>query len=214
MKKNIVKIIMLVLILSISLFMLSGCGNKKEETSSTSTSKTTNSENLKGLPVYKNPRRADFKTYEGAVDAKVSYPANWQLVETNKKQPVFLSGDGTDAMANLTSYLSDLTLEDLMEQSKKELQTKMKIQGDIKQEYVNLNGRRACRVDYILENDLQSSNKNATNETSETEVQDFNFTQMVFVENNKCYIVTTAAPVSTYEQVKGTLEDILKSFTK
>lgn len=212
MKNKIIKYVVVVAILVCSILVLAGCENKKEETNAT---KKYTSENLSGLTVYTDEKRKDFTRYSGAVDIKFSYPSTWKNVSENEKQPIFVSTDETGAMLNLTTYLTDVTLEQLMEQSKKELEEKMKINGDIKQEFINLNGRKAGRVDYVLTNTEQRFVEVNENEAKAEDVEiDYHFTQIVFIDDKTTYILSVAVPVENYETVKDNVESILKSFSK
>ena len=191
MKKNINTVVAISVILIIALIGLSGCQNKNN---------TENGNELEGLAVYTAEDKEGYTEYSGSIDAKFSYPSTWVSIGKDE-QPVFTSAKGDGSSVNLSSaeFPEAISFEGFIEASKLGITNEMTIVGDIKQEMVNLNGRKACRLDYIAQ---QSENVNV------------NITQEVFVDNGKVYILTVAANADNYDEAKTDLETIIKSFTK
>lgn len=191
MKKNINTVVAISVILIIALIGLSGCQNKNN---------TENGNELEGLAVYTAENKEGYTEYSGSIDAKFSYPSTWVSIGKDE-QPVFTSAKGDGSSVNLSSaeFPEAISFEGFIEASKLGITNEMTIVGDIKQEMVNLNGRKACRLDYIAQ---QSENVNV------------NITQEVFVDNGKVYILTVAANADNYDEAKTDLETIIKSFTK
>ncbi len=191
MKKNINTVVAISVILIIALIGLSGCQNKNN---------TENGNELEGLAVYTAENKEGYTEYSGSIDAKFSYPSTWVSIGKDE-QPVFTSAKGDGSSVNLSSaeFPEAISFEGFIEASKLGITNEMTIVGDIKQEMVNLNGRKACRLDYVAQ---QSENVNV------------NITQEVFVDNGKVYILTVAANADNYDEAKTDLETIIKSFTK
>ena len=191
MKKNINTVVAIFVILIIALIGLSGCQNKNN---------TENGNELEGLAVYTAENKEGYTEYSGSIDAKFSYPSTWVSIGKDE-QPVFTSAKGDGSSVNLSSaeFPEAISFEGFIEASKLGITNEMTIVGDIKQEMVNLNGRKACRLDYVAQ---QSENVNV------------NITQEVFVDNGKVYILTVAANADNYDEAKTDLETIIKSFTK
>ena len=190
------KLIVLALMLVVALLGLSGCQNNNNTTNNTGE----NSDELKGLTVYTAENKEGYTEYSGSIDAKFSYPTNWISVGKDE-QPVFMSSDGKGKSVNVSyaDYPEAMSFEGFIEASKLGIKNQMTIIGDINHEMINLNGRKACRLDYVAQ---------------QSETVNVNIIQAVFVDEGKVYILTVAANSDYYEEAKPELDTIIKSFTK
>ena len=190
------KLIVLALMLVVALLGLSGCQNNNNTTNNTGE----NSDELKGLTVYTAENKEGYTEYSGSIDAKFSYPTNWISVGKDE-QPVFMSSDGKGKSVNVSyaDYPEAMSFEGFIEASKLGIKNQMTIIGDINHEMINLNGRKACRLDYVAQ---------------QSETVNVNIIQAVFVDGCKVYILTVAANSDYYEEAKPELDTIIKSFTK
>lgn len=190
------KLIVLALMLVVALLGLSGCQNNNNTTNNTGE----NSDELKGLTVYTAENKEGYTEYSGSIDAKFSYPTNWISVGKDE-QPVFMSSDGKGKSVNVSyaDYPEAMSFEGFIEASKLGIKNQMTIIGDINHEMINLNGRKACRLDYVAQ---------------QSETVNVNIIQAVFVDGGKVYILTVAANSDYYEEAKPELDTIIKSFTK
>lgn len=189
MKKYMNKTIALLVILALALLALSGC-QKKEE--------VTNPE-LQGLSVYKEEKKDGYTEYNGNIDAKFSYPSNWASVGTDE-QPTF-NDTNSGVSVNLSSadFPENTTFEVFIEGSKLGILEKMTLDGDIKQEMINLNNRKACRLDYIAK---------------QSDTLNIHISQIVFIDDQKVYILTLAVDQNDYESKADLLNTIIKTFKK
>ena len=190
------KLIVLAFMLVVALLGLSGCQNNNNTTNNTGE----NSDELKGLTVYTAENKEGYTEYSGSIDAKFSYPTNWISVGKDE-QPVFMSSDGKGKSVNVSyaDYPEAMSFEGFIEASKLGIKNQMTIIGDINHEMINLNGRKACRLDYVAQ---------------QSETVNVNIIQAVFVDGGKVYILTVAANSDYYEEAKPELDTIIKSFTK
>lgn len=197
MKKIENKLIVLVLIIVIAVLGLSGCQNSNNDNTNNTSE---NNDELKGLPVYNAESKEGYTEYSGSIDAKFSYPTSWISVGKDE-QPVFMSSDGKGKSVNLSyaDYPEAMSFEGFVEASKLGIKNQMTIIGEINHEMINLNGRQACRLDYVAQ---QSEDINV------------NIIQAVFVDDGKVYILTIATNSDYYEEAKPELDTIVKSFTK
>lgn len=198
MKNNLIRNIVVVLMLLSSLFVLTACQKNNEN--------NVDSE-LAGLKEYKQSRLENYTEYNGSVGAKFSYPSSWLSTGTDDK-PIYMNTDGSGTSVNLSSadYMKTMTFENFIEASKAGIVEKMTVKGDVKDEMINLNGRKACRLDYVTENEQKSE------DGSTSEKVDISIIQIVFVEDDKVYILTIAT--MDPEGQTETIENIIKSFKK
>ena len=156
----------------------------------------------------------NFVQYRGEMDIKLSYPNTWQVIvdEENNKE-VYVSTDASRTMFNLASFETDLTLEELVDELKKELEENMTVVGDINTQIVKLNGKKAYKVDYILEIN-EATNEGIRKGTNETKLANYKFIQVSFIDNGIAYSLTITTPERNYNRTKSTIDEIIKSFGK
>lgn len=198
MKKNILKKSLIVLIMLISVVVLSGCGNNSNTNNSNNETNNT-TEDLNSLPVYNMESLENYTEYTDETSgAKVNYPSGWETLDQDGQK---LFRDSTLTGASLNINCADLpeamTFDAFIGASIEGIKQQMTIDGEVKQEWINLNGRKATKIDYVAK---QTDSTNVTIE------------QIVFIENNKAYILTLAVLSDNYDLVKTDLENIVKSF--
>lgn len=197
MKNTLLKVFILVLMILISLFVLSGC--QKNE--------------LEGLEIYKDSKEKDYSHYSGIIDVKLSYPSNWVIGNDDEKQPIYVATDGSRAMFSLESYKTELSIEELEDKIKDDLKNDVTTIGDVPSKFINLNGRKACLVEYVIEVD-EATEFSEKGEVLSTTPTKFKFTQVAFKEKDQVYSLTISAPEEGYKKVEYKINTIIKSFSK
>lgn len=205
MKKNVIKYALILVALVLSVFVLSGCENKQK----------TATENE--IPVYTNENRKDFSQYKGNIDVKVSYPSSWVNISGDETEIAYTSDDGTGALMNVTTYETDLNLEQLVEESILDLKQKILNNKEIKKQKINLNGREAYKIEYIIKTETGNIENNENSESTEDSILmnlNYRFIQVAFIDNGKAYILTIAVQDDKYDDTKNRIDSIIKSFSK
>ena len=199
MKKDILKKSLIVLIMLISVVVLSGCGNNNGENNTNNENNSTTTDDLSSLPVYNMETVENYTEYKDeASGAIVNYPSGWETLDQDG-QKLFRDSTLTGASLNINSadIPEAMSFDAFIGASIEGIRQQMTIDGDVKQEWINLNGRKAAKIDYAAK---QTDSTNVTIE------------QIVFIENNKAYILTIAVLSDNYDLVKTDIENIVKSF--
>ena len=199
MKKDILKKSLIVLIMLISVVVLSGCGNNNGENNTNNENNSTTTDDLSSLPVYNMETVENYTEYKDeASGAIVNYPSGWETLDQDG-QKLFRDSTLTGASLNINSadIPEAMSFDAFIGASIEGIKQQMTIDGDVKQEWINLNGRKAAKIDYAAK---QTDSTNVTIE------------QIVFIENNKAYILTIAVLSDNYDIVKADIENIVKSF--
>lgn len=199
MKKDILKKSLIVLIMLISVVVLSGCGNNNGENNTNNENNSTTTDDLSSLPVYNMETVENYTEYKDeASGAIVNYPSGWETLDQDG-QKLFRDSTLTGASLNINSadIPEAMSFDAFIGASIEGIKQQMTIDGDVKQEWINLNGRKAAKIDYAAK---QTDSTNVTIE------------QIVFIENNKAYILTIAVLSDNYDLVKTDIENIVKSF--
>ena len=186
MKKDILKKSLIVLIMLISVVVLSGCGNNNGENNTNNENNSTTTDDLSSLPVYNMETVENYTEYKDeASGAIVNYPSGWETLDQDG-QKLFRDSTLTGASLNINSAdIPEAMLFDaFIGASIEGIKQQMTIDGDVKQEWINLNGRKAAKIDYAAK---QTDSTNVTIE------------QIVFIENNKAYISTIAVLSDNYD---------------
>lgn len=228
MKKKITIYIAIVCILTLGIFVLSGCQNNEQTENNVSNNKTGNSirdqimnaqnniptntigatqVKLEDLEKYTKEADDNYTTYKDAEGLSFIYPKNWLSVG-NETEPAYMSTEGKgatltiskDIMSEDTTVVTDF--DAYMGYQKLYLMQNMTMLSDIKEKQVNLNGQRAYIINYVAE----------TGE-DETKAMQLNVTQVAFsTKGNKVYILTMIVVDKYYNDFKDTFEKITKSF--
>lgn len=165
MKKT--KLGLLAIIMLIAVMLLTGCGNND--------TKTGGKGELDGLPVYTAEETPDWSTFNAISGIEFKYPANYKSIGTTS-MPMYMDPDVAGATINVvtSSFPSSLTFEGYVEASLPGIKSQMTIEGDINVDYINLNGQKAAKLDYV----------------ATSKGQTMNITQVLIKKNGNAYILT------------------------
>ena len=182
------------------LFALTGCGNKKTNENKTDGSMEENStSDLANLPEYKMDSTEDTQEFQDASSgAKFNYPTKWEVIEQDGQKLVRDSSlTGASVNVNSADLPDSMTFDTFIAVSIQGLKQQMTIEGDVSQEWINLNGKRAAKLDYAAK---------------QTDATNVNIEQIVFKNDKKVYILTTAVLADNAEVAQPELQKIVKSF--
>lgn len=138
-----------------------------------------------------------YTTFTEMAGIELKYPANYKSIGTSD-QPTFMDPDVAGASFNIVSerFPSSLTFEGYVEASIQGIKSQMTVKGDVNTEYINLNDRKAAKLDYIVVSGSQS----------------LVITQIVIQKDKNAYILTLASLESDKEAVSEKFDNIIKSF--
>lgn len=188
MKKT--KLGLLAIIMLIAVMLLTGCGNNE-----------TKGDNLKGLPVYTAEETPDWSTFDKISGIEFKYPANYKSIGTSS-MPMYMDPDVAGATLNVvtSSFPSSLSFEGYVDASIPGIKSQMTINGDVKVEYINLNGQKAAKLDY------EATSQGKT----------MSITQVLIKKNGNAYILTLGVLKADKDENKAGInekyEKIIKSF--
>ena len=193
MSKKLTKSILLIIIMVIAVIGLTGC----------TANPFTNSEDkgdgeLGQLVAY--TAEQDYTGYtkcEAMAGVEFYYPSNYVSVGTST-QPMYMDPEIPGASVNLVSsdMPSSFTFEGYIDASIIGIKSQMTIEGDINKEYINLNGVKAAKLDYV----------------ATSEGQTMTITQVALEKDEKVYILTVGGLQSDAEAIKPKMEKMVKSF--
>lgn len=192
MKKT--KLGLLAIIMLIAVMLLTGCGNNDTKTGG-------KGDSVEGLPVYIAEETPDWTTFDEISGIEFKYPANYKSIGT-KTMPMYMDPEVAGATLNVvtSSFPSSLSFEGYVDASIPGIKSKMTINGDIKVEYINLNGQKAARLDY----------------EATSEGQTMSITQVLIKKNGNAYILTLGMLKADKDEntsgVNEKFEKIVKSF--
>ncbi len=199
-KKEWLKRSLLAVMAIVVLFALTGCGNKKTNENKTDGSTEENStSDLANLPEYKMDSTEDTQEFQDASSgAKFNYPTKWEVIEQDGQKLVRDSSlTGASVNVNSADLPDSMTFDTFIAVSIQGLKQQMTIEGDVSQEWINLNGKRAAKLDYAAK---------------QTDATNVNIEQIVFKNDKKVYILTTAVLADNAEVAQPELQKIVKSF--
>lgn len=199
-KKEWLKRSLLAVMAIVVLFALAGCGNKKTNENKTDGSTEENStSDLANLPEYKMDSTEDTQEFQDASSgAKFNYPTKWEVIEQDGQKLVRDSSlTGASVNVNSADLPDSMTFDTFIAVSIQGLKQQMTIEGDVSQEWINLNGKRAAKLDYAAK---------------QTDATNVNIEQIVFKNDKKVYILTTAVLADNAEVAQPELQKIVKSF--
>ncbi len=182
--KKLTKLGLLAIIMLMVVVLLTGCA-KKEENS------------LEGLAVFSEEETTDYTTFSEMEGVTFKYPSNYVSVG-KADNPIYMDPDVAGASINILSsnMPSTLTFEGYVDASIPGIKKEMTINGDIKKEYINLNGTKAAKLDYVA----SSENGNIA------------ITQILIVKDKKAYILTLGSLETDADKVNEKFDKIIKSF--
>lgn len=192
MKKT--KLGLLAIIMLIAVMLLTGCGNNDTKTGE-------KGDSLDGLAVYTAEETPDWSTFDEMSGIEFKYPANYKSIGTSS-MPMYMDPEVVGATLNVvtSSFPSSLSFEGYVDASIPGIKTQMTINGDIKVDYINLNGQKAAKLDY----------------EATSEGQTMSITQVLVKKDGKAYILTLgmlkADKDANTSGINERFEKIVKSF--
>lgn len=189
--KKLTKLGLLAVIMLIAVMLLTGCGNGAENQDSKK------EDDLEGLAVYTEEETPDYTTCTEVSGVEFKYPSNYTSIGT-ESIPMFMDPDVLGATINIvnSSFPSALSFEGYVDASIPGIKQQMTLEGEVQKEYINLNGRKAARLDYV----------------ATTQGQKMNVTQILIKKDNKAYVLTLGALEADKETISPKFEKIIKSF--
>lgn len=187
--KRTTKALSLMLILVVAVVTLTGCSMTKEGMTN----------DLEGLAVYTaSEDMTGYTKCEEMEGIEFYYPSNYVSVGKDA-QPMYMDPEIAGASVNLVSdnFPSAFTFEGYIDASIIGIKNQMTVKGDISKEYINLNGVKAGKIEYVATTDDENYMK---------------LTQVIIVKESKAYILTVGALENDYEALKPKLEQMVKSF--
>lgn len=196
MNKKTIKLVTLIAIMILVVITLTGCTAKPGKL--TKDEKTSTKDELSSLTSYVQDEDMEgYSKCEQMAGIEFYYPSNYSSVGKST-QPMYMDPDILGASVNLVSETvpSTFTFEGYVDASIIGIKKQMTINGDIDKEYINLNGNKACKLEYVA----TSSGKT------------MKITQVVLVKNSKAYILTVGSLKEDAEALQPKLEKMIKSF--
>ena len=152
--------------------------------------------NLSKLPVYNYEEDSNYVKYTDIEGIEFSYPSNYQPLES-AAQPTYMDPDILGASVNINYEDSkNLSLEKYLSLSEDSIKSVMSLEGEINEEYMNLNGVKAVKIDYIAK-------QNGVN---------VKITQAILIKSGKAYILTIGCLPGDEEAMKEKTDKMIKSF--
>ena len=152
--------------------------------------------NFAKLEVYNYEEDSNYTKYTAMEGIEFSYPSNYESIGT-ETQPTFSDPEVLGATVNLISEDSqNLSLESYMKISKESVKKSITLKSDITEQYINLNGIKASKIEYIAEQDNN----------------DIKIEQVIIIKSGKAYILTVGCLPSDAEAMKEKTNKIIKSF--
>lgn len=187
MKQNMKKLALGVIILLVALFVLTGCSTTEEK-----------QDDLAGLPVVNAEENEGFTTYTDKSGVSFAHPDNW--ISIGGDMVMFLSPDGSGTSVNMTSenVTSAISFSGYIEAAKVKVKAEMNVDGEIAQTEINLNGRKAYKLEYAASSQGVS----------------MKVIQVVIRDGETMYILTVGSTTEGFEQQRATLDKIVASFKK
>lgn len=170
---------------------------------------TTAEVNIEELEKYTKEEDSTYKTCTAENGASFMYPNNWVAV-SQVGELAFMAPDtkgssvnfATDSLAKSSTLVTDF--DGYMALQKLYLTQQMTMLSDLKEEIVNLNGRKAYIINYETE----------TAQSGTDQKIQLNVTQVAFDDNGEINILTLAVLRDYYSELEPTFEKIIKSFIK
>lgn len=192
--KKTTKLGILAVMMLIVVMILTGCANNE--------TKENEGDSLEGLAVYTAEDTPDWATCTEMEGVEFKYPSNYKSVGKST-MPMFMDPDVAGASINIVSsdFPDVLTFEGYVDASIPGIKSEMEIKDDnIKVEYINLNGKKAAKLDYV----------------ATSQGQTLAITQVLIKKEDKAYILTLGVLEADKEankaQINEKYEKIVKSF--
>lgn len=192
MNKKAIKVTILAIIMILAVLVLTGCTNplNKEENAQKN--------ELEGLAVY--TAGEDYTGYtkcEEIAGVEFYYPSNYVSVGKST-QPMYMDPDILGASVNIVSadMVSSMTFEGYIDASILGIKKQMTVEGDVNKEYINLNGVKAGKLDYV----------------ATSQGQTMKITQVAILKDSKIYILTLGGLKEDAEELQPKIDKMIKSF--
>ena len=198
MRKHLKKSILLIIII-LALFTLTGCslnfnfGEQGEESKITE-----QTSELEGLPVYTaDTDMTGYTKCEEMQGVEFYYPSNYISVG-KEEQPMFMDTEIAGASVNIVSSEIPLafSFEGFVDASIIGIKNEMEINGDVNKEYINLNGRKAAKLEY----------------TTDVDGSTMKVVQVIILKDTQAYILTMGGFESDATELQPKLDKMIKSF--
>lgn len=184
--KKTIKMLMLIAVMVIVALTLTGCGNTNEK------------DNLEGLAVYTvDEDLTGYTKCEEVEGIEFYYPSNY-TVKKQSGTTAYMDPEIIGANVNVVSadFPSAYSFENYVDASIAGIKAQMKISGDINKEYINLNGRKAVKLDYLA---ISSG-------------YTMKCTQVLVVKDKKAYALTIVSLEKDAEALQPKLDKMVRSF--
>lgn len=188
--KEAIKKVLLVAMLLITVIGLTGCSSQDV---------TEEKEELSNITAINRMEKEGYTTYLDASKVCFDYPTDW-IKLGSEEMPMFVTSEGIGTSVNMTKeeVLSAIDFSGYIEVAKTKIKQEMTVEGEIAQEEINLNGRKAYKISYKA--------KDEENQIT------MNVVQTVIHIDNTMYVLTVGAVSDYYEKEKDTLDTIIASF--
>lgn len=147
-----------------------------------------------------NKKQVDgYTEYVDKSGVRFSYPSNWKDLSESSDQPLF----GDLSTGSSVNYLSEdvpssLKIDSYMSSAISNVKEQMDISGDVEENPVILNGKKATIIKYSV------------NQAGTTAI----IKQAVFIEDGKAHVLTVAVLEDEEEDQTEVMDNIINSFTK
>ncbi len=148
------------------------------------------------LEVYNYEEDPNYTKCTEIEGVEFSYPSNYESYG-NSTQPTFRDPDIVGASVNLVSEnAQNLSLENYIKASMETVKSSLDVQGDIQEQYINLNGTKAAKIEYIAKQNNV----------------DIKLTQVAIIKSGNAYILTIGCLPDDSEKIQEKEDKIIKSF--
>ena len=151
---------------------------------------------LSKLEVYNYEENPNYTKCTDMEGVEFSYPSDYTSIG-DSEQPMFMDPEILGATVNLVSEdTQNLSLENYIKYSKDAVKDALSVKGEIEEEYINLNGRKAAKISYTA---VQSNS-------------DVSITQVIIIKSGKGYVLTVGCLPSDKEAMREKTDIMIKSF--
>lgn len=187
-----VKIFVSCLLLVAMLFCLTACTGDTANNAE-------NSVSLESLPAYTYTQTEGFTDFTTNNNVAFVYPSDWISVG-QEEQPMFVSSDGNGSSITYTyeTVPDYISFDGYIEMAKVQVENSVTVNGEIKTEKINLNGKEGCLLSY-------------TSTTEEGEIE-LNIYQAVFMDNGTAHVITVGHRSSILDEMSSAVNTIISSF--
>ena len=151
---------------------------------------------LSKLEIYNYEEDSNYKKYTDMEGIEFSYPSDYVQTGTSDK-PVFVDPEFLRTSVSLVSEEAQhMSLENYVKASLDIVKQSLTVKGDISEKYINLNGLKAAKLDYVTVQDNL----------------DLKLTQVIINKSGKTYILSIEYLSENAEQMQDKIDKMVKSF--